>query len=142
MEESKIANNSVDLISKKNIEESDWRSFRNNQDGIRSRAHIKKSFFDEHKHNVKNWHFNKRKTYRPMDNSDSFSKDLCPQPMIFPMEKNTDQVYQTAIPNTVSPYFGLVINFLRLHTAMKDLEAGSTILDSPLTEISSLLPHR
>lgn len=108
MEESKIANNSVDLISKKTIEESDWRSFRNNQDGIRSRAHIKKSFFDEHKHNVKNWHFNKRKTLRPIDHSDSFMRDLCPQPLIFPMERNTNQVYQTAIPNTVTySYEGL-----------------------------------
>lgn len=80
----------------------EWMTFRTTKDGFRSKAKIKTSFFNEHKNNLKTIHYNKRRSRRSLDYSENMQNSQPANSKYLMNEKSTNQVYQTAVPNSVS----------------------------------------
>lgn len=104
MEEHKNTTNFRDQ-GLKFLNDKEWISFKNCNEAFKSKTHMKRSFCNEYRLNAKNYHFNKKKSYKSLDFSENTMKETSPVYSPFSTEKSIDLVYQNAIPNSVSLYF-------------------------------------
>jgi len=102
MEEHKTVNQR-DQTQRKTFDYKEWRSYKNNIDGIGSQVHVRRSFQNETKSNPKLFHFNKKKIYKCQETMEEESPQPVQNISPFSLEKSVDQIYQTAIPNCVNP---------------------------------------
>ena len=101
MEEHKTVNQR-DQTQRKTFDFKEWRTYKNNVDGVRSQVHVKKSFQNETKSNPKVLHYNKKKNFKQQQTMEEETSKPVQNFSPFSLEKSVDQIYQTAIPNCVS----------------------------------------
>jgi len=98
MEEHKTVNQR-DQTQRKTFDFKEWRTYKNNVDGVRSQVHVKKSFQNETKSNPKVLHYNKKKNFKQQQTMEEETSKPVQNFSPFSLEKSVDQIYQTAIPN-------------------------------------------
>lgn len=115
MEEQKTTDVPVAIEDQKPPTDPEWMTFRTTKDGFRSKAKIKTSFFNEHKNNLKTVHYNKRRFRRGTDSLENIPNSHAANSKFPINDKSTNQVYQTAVPNSVCLFpvsFAYIIGFL------------------------------
>lgn len=102
MEEQKAVNQR-DQNQRKTFDYKEYKSYKNSKEGVESLVHVKKSFISESKSNPRNFRYNKKKSTKILQAVEEEDSEVVKNPSPFQINKSIDQIYQTAIPNSVSP---------------------------------------
>jgi len=102
MEEQKTNTEQRAQTQRKDFNTKEWKSFKTSNDGVKSIVHLKKSFMNDCRTNIRNFHFAKKKSMKAFPIADESVKESTGQTTPFTIDKSIDRVYQTAIPNNVT----------------------------------------